>query len=436
MQRWIATAVLAAGLAATLAVNWPGHLEFDSIMQLAEGVTERYSNWHPPVMSWLLGVLGAGGFIVLDAATAYGALLALLWRAERPGWLVVVAAAIAVALPQYFLFQAIVWKDVLFADACVMGFACLACAATQEERRMFWLAAATIFVSLAVLARQNGFVILPLAAIALALAMPRGRRLALGASFFAACAVLALGANALLQLRATGALGATEQMEDLQLYDLAGMMQRDPAVTLPILDRDAPAMARLMRAKGAALYTPAAHDPLADKSGMKDLVIPSMDAVKRQWRAAILAHPLDYLAVRAADFWWVFGSTHADQCMTYVTGVDGPPGPMRLLNLKTRYDDRDNVLDDDYAGPLIGTPVLSHPFFAAIGLICLVILARRRRPADIVLAGLLAAAALYTASYFVIALACEYRYLFVIDLAAITAAFYLAADFRPPARSA
>ncbi|HEY1631469.1 MAG TPA: hypothetical protein VGF56_09140 [Rhizomicrobium sp.] len=431
MQRAIATAVLAAGFAAMLAVNWPGHLEFDSIMQLAEGATGRYSNWHPPVMSWLLGMLGARGFIVLDAAMAYGALLALLWRAARPGWAAVAIAVIAVLLPQYFLFQAIVWKDVLFADACVAGFACLAWAATREERRMLWLAAAAIFVALAVLARQNGFVILPCAAVALAFAMPRGKRLIFGAAFLAACAILALSANALLQLRATGALGATEQMEDLQLYDLAGMMQRDHAVTLPILDRAAPAMARLMREKGVALYTPAAHDPLSDKSGMGSLIVPSVDAVKRQWRASVLAHPLDYLAVRAADFWWVFGSTHADECMTYVTGIDGPPGPMRLLNLKTRYDDRDNILDDDYAGPLIGTPALSHPFFAMIGLICFVLLMRRRRPADLVMAGLLGAVALYAASYFVIALACEYRYLLAIDLAAIAAVFYLAADFRP-----
>jgi hypothetical protein len=428
-----AACILLAGFAAALIVNWPGHMEFDSIMQLAEGRTGLYSNWHPPAMSWLLGMLGAGGFIVLDAAMAFGALLSLLRLVKRPGWSGVAAAVIVVMLPQFFLFQAIVWKDMLFADAGVAGFACLAQAAARWDdprRRNAWLAASVTFVTLAVLARQNGFVILPCAAIALCFIAPRGRRLVFGAGFFAACLALALGANALLQLRATGALGAVEQMEDLQLYDLAGMMRRDPQLATPILDRDAPALAKLMRKKGAALYTPAGHDALSDKSGMGPLIVPSIDAVKRQWRATLLPHPLTYLAVRAADFWWLFASTHPEECMTYVVGVDGPEQQMRLLGLKTRYDARDNLLDDDYAAPLIGTPALSHPFFAAIGLICLVLLLRRRRPADLAMAGLLCAALLYMASYFVIALACEYRYLFVIDLSAIAAAFYLALDFR------
>ncbi len=118
-------------------------------------------------------------------------------------------------------------------------------------------------------------------------------------------------------------------------------------------------------------------------------------------------------------------------------GVEGPAAQMTALALKPRYDSRDHQLDDNYAAPLIGTPVFSHPVFAFIGLVGFVILLRRRRPADLAIAGLLAAAALYTATYFVIGFACEYRYLFVIDIAALGTAFYLAMDFSlHPAPSA
>src|SRR5689334_12898261 len=87
---WAAVIIL-AGYAAALIVNWPGHLEFDSIRQLLEGRREVYSNWHPAIMSWMLGVFDAvvpGGalFVLFDATLAFGALLSLLWLVEKPSW--------------------------------------------------------------------------------------------------------------------------------------------------------------------------------------------------------------------------------------------------------------------------------------------------------------------------------------------------------------
>jgi hypothetical protein len=440
--RLLAAAILVAGFATALVVNLPGHLEFDSVVQLLEGRSRVYSNWHPPIMSWLLGIAdaiapGAAVFVIFDAVLAFGAIASLLWLVKRPTWPAVVAAAILVALPQLFLFQAIVWKDILFADACLAGFVCLAHAAARwnsPRRRFALLGAAALLTTLAVLTRQNGIVVLPCAALALGVIAARGGgwRSAIfhGAGFFVGCIVLALGINALLQLRATKALGAVEQVEDLQLYDIAGMMTREPGLALPILEKQTPALARLMHAKGARLYTPAAHDPLADTPGMGILIEPATAAVNRQWRALVLAHPGDYLAVRTEDFAWLFLSRHPGQCVTYIVGVDGPASDMQALHLQPRYDDRDTWLDDDYATPLIATPAFSHPFFAAVGTICLVLLLRRRGPADIALAGLLSAAMLYTLGYFAISIACEYRYLYALDLSAIAAAFYLLADLR------
>ncbi|MGD0144542.1 MAG: hypothetical protein ABSC92_15420 [Rhizomicrobium sp.] len=440
--RAVAAAILIAGFATMLFVNLPGHLEFDSIRQLLEGRRGVYSNWHPPIMSWLLGVAdavtpGAALFVVFDAVLAYGALLSVLWLTPRTSWIAAVAAAIVVALPQLFLFQAIVWKDMLFADACVAAFVCLAHAAVQWRRprlRFALLVGAACLAALAVLTRQNGIVVLPCAVLALAAIAwgYEGWRKALfyGASFLAVSAALALVTNAALQLRATRALGAVEQIEDLQLYDMAGMLQRSPDLPLPILDRDAPAMAKLLRRIGPPFYTPVGHDQLTDHPGVAPLIVPSVSAVSRQWRALVLAHPADYLAVRMRDFGWIFLSTHPDACLTYEVGVSGDPADLRAAGLAAREDDRDDWLDDDYATPLIGTPVLSHPFFATAGLIALFVLLRRRRPADLAMAGLLASAMLYTLSYFFIAISCEYRYLFALDLSTIAALFYLAADWR------
>ena len=46
------------------------------------------------------------------------------------------------------------------------------------------------------------------------------------------------------------------------------------------------------------------------------------------------------------------------------------------------------------------------------------------------MAGLVLATTVYALSYFVIGIACQYRYLYAIDLSAIAALVYVAADHR------
>jgi hypothetical protein len=438
----VASAILLVGFVLMLAVNLPGHLEFDSIRQLLEGRRGVYSNWHPPVMSWLLGIAdkispGAAAFVVLDAAMAFGGLLALIWLAERPSWFVVAAAAIAVALPQLFLFPAIVWKDMLLAASCLVGFAFLAHAAlnwNSPRIRFVLLAGSALLTALAVLTRQNGAVILLCVALALcAIAAKRENwRVGLyhGAGFFIATAVLALGANAALQQRASQALGPIEQLEDLQLYDMAGMLSHRPGLKLTVLERESPGLANRLRTIGPELYTPIGHDRLTNDPVIRSFIISSVAIVSRQWRELIVSNPLTYLNVRAHDFGWLFLSQHPNECLTYAVGVIGPVADLRAARLTFRYDSRDRWLDEDYAARLVGTPVFSHPVFAALGLTCLVLLLLRRRPADLAMAGFLIAAALYTLSYFVIAISCQYRYLYVIDLSAIGASLYLSSDIR------
>lgn len=439
--RGLAAAILVLGAIASLAVNYPGHLEFDSIMQMAEGRTGIYSNWHPPVMSWLLGVSDfvrgdAWLFVLFDTLMAYGALLSLLWLGKRPGVGAVLVALVCAALPQFFLFSAIVWKDVLFACALLAGFAFLAHAAARwnsGKLRFALLAGAVAFTALAVLTRQNGALVLLCAATAVGAvawqAQGSRKAMAYGLGFLVAGSAICLGANALLQLRASHALGPIEELEDLQLYDMAGMLQQRPDLPLAILDRDAPGMAQALRDNAAAFYTPAMHDPLTNVPAIHSRITNSVVPVRRQWLALVRAYPALYLSVRAADFGWLFLDSHPDKCLTYAVGVIGPTAQMKMLGLQYRYDNRDAWLVDNYGDPLIGTPVFWHPIFALIGAIVFVFLMRRRKPADLAIAAMLAATALYAASYFVIGIACQYRYLLAIDTSALAALLYIAMDW-------
>ena len=102
---------------------------------------------------------------------------------------------------------------------------------------------------------------------------------------------------------------------------------------------------------------------------------------------------------------------------------------MKALGLARRWDGRDQALAD-YAHHFIGTPFFSHGVFAALAAGLLVLFLRRRRPADIAMAGLLSAALAFAASFFIISIACDYRYLYALDLAAMAGVFYAALEPR------
>jgi len=411
-------------------------------MQLAEGYSGVYSNWHPPVMSWLLGISyavrgDAWLFVLLDTLLVYGALASILWLVKIPSKLSVPTALVCIALPQLFLFPSIVWKDVLFANSMLAGFSLLAQMAARWDARdirfvLFGFAA--LVLSLAALARQNGAVVLPCAAIAVALISSsrpdNGVRVGLlwGLGFLALTVILSLAGNQLLQSRAGKTLGAAEQVEDLQIYDIAGMVQQRANLPLPILEHAAPGLAKLLHKEGPALYTPAMQDPLVFTAEMRPYIFTSIQAVRKQWRQLILSQPLLYLKVRAIVFQWLFLPGHPDRCLTYTLGVLGPEKQMKSLRLAQRYDARDEWLEDNYAEPLVRTPVFSHVGYALASFLAFVFFVFRRRPADIVFAAMIAATTLYDLSYYFIGVACQYRYLLATDIAAIAALFYMSVD--------
>ena len=120
--RVAALAALALGLVVSLAMNLPGHMSYDSVLQLAQGRSGVYNNWHPPVMAWLLGlfdglVRGTALFVVFDTLLIYGALAVLVCTAPRTSWIAAPLILIWAMIPDGLIYPGIVWKDVLFASA-------------------------------------------------------------------------------------------------------------------------------------------------------------------------------------------------------------------------------------------------------------------------------------------------------------------------------
>ncbi len=442
--RIAATAVVALGGLATFLINFSGSMEDDSFVQLVEAREGFYSNWHPPVMSWLLGLSDklpgppSGWFVGFDMLLAFGALALVLWLPKKVSWAAVAAAGMMLLLPQFLLSQAVVWKDALFADAVFAGFVCLALAAKVWSRhriRAALIAVASVFLALAVLTRQNGAVIVPCAAVTLAIVAWRlggGWRAALipAAVLAAATAGLAWGGNALLQLRADNYPAQQEQFKVLHLYDITGMVKHDPSLRLSVLDREAPALSRIIRTEAVALWSPVKNDTMETDAiiAVKDAV--PAPVVTRQWRQLIAQHPGDYLMVRAELFRWVFQPPDVGLCHPFHVGEQGGVQEMTELGASPRLDARDIALWHYGDFFLYHTPLFSHALFALLGLGVLVIVLRRRDPSDIMLAGLIGSGFVFTATFFILSIACDYRYLYLIDLSALAGVLYVVADWR------
>ncbi len=441
--RMAAAAVLVAGCVISLTLNWPGQLSYNSVIQLHDGRTGHYNSWHPPVMAWMLGlanslVPGPGLFIVFDTSLMFASLLSVLWIAGRVSWAMAGVAAICAALPQVVLYQGIVWKDVLFADAAIAGFVCLAVAGArwgQESLRWGLLCAAFVCLGLATLARQNGAIVLAAGALAAAwIARSNGWRwslaLACGSGALGGALCVIIAANAALADRTTGTPGPQGQIKLLQLYDLIGEVSVDPALSLDRLSHVNPRLENIIRSDGVRLYTASRNDTLATSPDLQiAFVNTSAAALASQWWDTLLNHPTDYLAVRARVFAWVFFTPDPVQCDAYYAGVNGPPNYLRDLGLKPQFRPQDRALSN-YAALFTRTPVFSRAGYAILALALLTFLIWRRRPADIAIVFLLAGALVFVGSFFVISIACDYRYLLFLDLSAMVAFFYCAATER------
>jgi hypothetical protein len=439
-------AVLILGGIAVVAVNWPGHLSFDSLVQLNDGRTGRYHTWHPPIMAWMLGVgdrllRGPGLFMAFDASLLFASLAALAVRRQRVSWAGPIAALVLVLSPLVLIYQGIVWKDVLYANASVAGFVALYLsdtAARTRRTRAVLVALAFAALALAALARQNGAVSVlagagAVAAMTLRRAGPAWRKAivpALGRAVLALVltAVSVAAVHAALYSRRIDDPGDAAQFQALQQFDLIGGVAHDPAVDLSALK--SPALAAWVR-RAARAYTPARVDTVAQIPGLSDALTSDDKGVSAAWRAMLRDHPGAYIAHRRDVFGWTLFTPDLSQCVPVFTGVDGPPRLVKALGLIDHQDARDLALED-YASYFYSTPIFSHAAYGLAAVVLLGLLARRRGPGDMAMAAMLTSALAFAACFAIISFACDYRYLYALDLSVMVAAFHLALGRTQP----
>ncbi len=441
-------AVLAAGLLVMLGANLPGHLSYDSVAQLYEGHFHLRETWGPALYAWILGVFdgiipGTALYVTASAALFYASLASLSDLRPRTHWLAALVTAPIMLIPQVLIYQAIVWKDVAFANTAVAGLVCLAHAAKvwpQTRRRWLFLAAAVALLAVASQVRQNGIIAAIVAAVALGWIASRGRWLR--GAVWAVGGLLAVFLTGLVFTQASIPSGSPPEpsvksgLRIVQNFDLVGAVALDPSYRLDAMAAVAPADTALVSRRAKADWSGRRVDFMDRDRPMNDAIwrIPD-DAANVQWRDLILKHPGLYLRVRWEDFRWVFATPVIDFCLPVYIGVDAPVEKMAPLRIDHRFVESDAQLNN-YSTWFFDTPVFRHWFYAGISLVLTGLFLWRRQPADIAMAGLQLAGVGFAASFFIISIACDYRYLYFTDLAALAGLIYAAIDPPTPWRKA
>jgi 4-amino-4-deoxy-L-arabinose transferase-like glycosyltransferase len=438
--------VVCAGYLAMLGANLPGHLTYDSVAQLHEGHFGVRETWGPPFYAWLLGLFdgvipGTGLYVAVSGLLLFASLAALPALRPRAGWTGPVAALFVVLTPQVLIYQAIVWKDVLFASLAVASLACLAGAGAQWERkrrRWAWLAAALVLLAAGAQVRQNGVIVAPLAAIALgwiaarASGWKRGVAWGLGGLVAVAVVMQLIGTLALASFKrdpgvdAGGGVGFGVRV--IEAYDLVGAMAFDPTYRLEVLRRARPDATAVIEARAKSVYSGERVDLISrDQTVSAALATLPRPAIDGQWLDLALRRPGLYLRVRWEDFRWVVATPVVDRCLPVAVGVDAPAKLLNDLGMSPRRALSDRQLSN-YVTWWLDTPGFSHLSYVALSLLLAGFLLWRRQAPDLAMAALQLSGVAFAASFLAISIACDYRYLYFTDLAALAGLVYVAID--------
>jgi hypothetical protein len=432
--------VLAAGFLAMLGANLPGQMTYDSVAALHEGNAGVRVTWGPPAYAWMLARFnnlnpGTGLYLAASGLIFFASLAGLRTLRSRTTWWGAPAAILAVLSPTVLVYQGIVWKDVFFANCVLATFVALAHAARSWSRpgpRVLALAAAALFLAMSALVRQNGLIAAPIAAFALGWAAQRaGARLApvWAAGWLAAALVAVFGLARLTDIPSGAASGLDVGPRILQHYDIMGALARDPAADLGAIAAVDPGLPPLLRRDAVAYYSPQRIDTLGDASSLVRMWALPDPVVRSQWARLALQDPYRYLVNRAEVFRWVFLNPEPALCLPYAVGVEGSSAHLADLGLVSGQEPQDTAIGA-YAQRFVGGPAMSHLTWALVAAAVAAVLMLRREPPDIIMASLMAAALAFAASFAVISIACDYRYLYLVDAAALAGLLYVALD--PP----
>jgi hypothetical protein len=319
-----------AGFLLCVVAFYPGYISPDSIRQLTEGRAWTFTDWHPPLMAAVWGVVdrvvpGPFGMLLLHNAAFWGA-LALFWRAtaRRSVWagLCLVASGF---LPPVLALLSTVWKDVGLGVSLLLASALLYTALRADSKGALLASAPLLFYGYGV--RHNSApAILPLALWSGSVACrlwpslkgKAARRfgvlpLALGLAYF-----LLLTAAVLVTTRALTGGRSVYVLQVVLLHDLTAIsVERGEALFPDYVLRGE----NFSLAGATAGYRPEQATALFKGEGPVMRLTENPDevaALRAEWLEVVPANKAAYLRHRWEVFKWATGFGREEVCFPYL----------------------------------------------------------------------------------------------------------------------
>ena len=429
--RWVVGGAAASLLAATLGTFWPGVAMYDTVRQYDQVLSGHYDDWHPPAMArlWsLLAPLGPGAAPMLAVQLAgywlgLGTLAMALIGVRRPGagW-----AVLGVGLLPCFLgWQGVVLKDAQLVAALLALVGLIAWWRLRGvPLPMVARIAMAVLATYAVLVRANAvFAVVPL--LAVLSPWPTGRVWRAAVAAAALVAVLALAPAINHHVLGADASGVERTQA---LYDLAGIAVRAPGdAAAPLTEAEAAAITR------RGCVSPFFWDPLGDEAHcareMARLRALPAGTLYAKLATAMLRHPLAYAEARSSHLnsteRWLVPAAWPNAVPPAVsepnaTGLGQPGAAARRWQ--------------GIAAGVVATPLGWPIAWVVVAMAALATaLGRPRGAAGGLAIALLASALVLEASFAVLSIASDLRY-HLWPMIATALAVVLLAERRPPAR--
>lgn len=401
---------------------WPGQLEVDALAQIVQGRTGAYSNWHPPLMAWLVGVMDQGRWgariPTLLMITVYCMSWGFLsWRIPARGTSTVLSV-IGLLWPAYWAVLGQLWKDVWMA----MGL--LGAVASAWVLAPRWQGGALVVVFTggcgAALLRHNGITAtLPLLVVMMVgltdRQQPRwpwrwGGVVAVALAHVASVSVLSWGVSVALRVE------ETFPQQQIFLLDLAGISAGVGRNLYPLPPNSKVPVAKIQHAyyQSDTREVDSLVGPHAPLKWVEDDA--AVKALAAAWRAAIWRYPGQYLRHRA----WLYARQLAligpDVCYPYEPDSEyrsyTPTAAWHELAYTPGWVGRAVWAGLTDLDPLFaGWPYLL--LCAAVSGVYLVV-----RPIPVFAGAVSLSGLSYGLAYFFVSVSCEYRYYYWMAIAA------------------
>jgi hypothetical protein len=327
-------ATVACGIVATAAIFHPGTMSVDALLQLEEARKGVFFDWHPPVMSWVLGRLdvllpGPFGLLLLHNVMFWSGLGLMVYLRDLPaGWSSGLILGIG-SLPPILSALGTLWKDVGMASALLLAAGLLRYADRRSSGTALALGLACLAYGFAI--RHNA----ALAAYPLALwagailvarvAGPAGgrlrRSLVVGHVLFAAMGLVVLTVDEML-------IGKhLFPSQQILIHDLTALSVRTGTVYVPdtLVERGGPITLPAL----ACLYTPeSAVAVFHARRGECALQLRKITSGRRMvqiglaWARAVPRHPGAYAAHRLSVWREMLALGRDRVCYPLQSGTD------------------------------------------------------------------------------------------------------------------